>query len=244
MKVRCSHSYRKDKMKVIGIAGYARCGKDTFVEIAKKILRKNRYTPIRMAFADMLKDEVASMLKDNNFNAAVKTDDSVAKSLIRPLLVWWGCQRRHESEGGLYWVNKVDAQIQDIINDYQSGGMSTERIVVLISDVRFPNEVKWFHDKWGGQVIHLKKWQNEWRKGGQDGSDEFLTKVYDPAPNEEEAKQDPLVEAVADVKTEWEGKGKATAAIASAETDLHTVVLDALNSTKFFKHQSIGTLTL
>lgn len=244
MKVRCSHSYRKDKMKVIGIAGYARCGKDTFVQIAKEILQKNGYRATRVAFADMLKDEVTDMLMDYSFKARVKTDDPTVKTQMRPLMVWWGCQRRYESEGGLYWVNEVNSQIQDLINDTQSAGESTERMVTLVSDVRFPNEAKWVHEKWDGQVIHLKKWQSEWRKGGQDGSDEFLVKVYDAAPNEEEAKQDPLVEAMADVKTEWEGKGKPTAADASTEIDLQKVVLTALNSTKFFKHQSIGTLTL
>ena len=236
----------KDKMKVIGIAGYARCGKDTFVKIAIDLLKKNGYTPMRLAFADMLKDEVTQMLNGFRFKGRVKTDDPIIKTQMRPLMVWWGCQRRFESEGGLYWVNEVDNHIQDIINDARSGGMTTERMVALVSDVRFPNEAKWVREKWDGQVIHLKKWQSEWRKGGQDGSDEFLVKVYDAAPNEEEAKQDPLVEAVADVKTEWEGKGKATAAIASAESDLQNVVIDALNKTKFFKHSEpiIGTLTL
>lgn len=235
-------------MKVIGIAGYARCGKDTFVKIAQDILKKNGYTPMRLAFADMLKDEVEGMLKDNKFAATVKTEDSAAKTLIRPLLVWWGCQRRHETEGGLYWVNEVDKQLHDIINDCQSGGMSTERMVALISDVRFPNEAKWVHNNWQGDVIHLKKFQQEWRKAGQDGSDEVQVKVYDAAPNEEEAKQDPLVEAMADVKTEWEGKGHKTAAAAATAGDdyLKKVVLDALNRTKYFRYSEaiIGSLSL
>lgn len=233
-------------MKVIGIAGYARCGKDTFVKIAIDLLKKNGYRPIRVAFADMLRDEVTSMLKDNKFEGIVKTDDPVVKTQMRPLMVWWGCQRRFESVGGLYWVNEVDSQLRKIGIDMTSNGESSENIVVLVSDVRFPNEAKWVHAAWGGQVIHLKKWQSEWRKIGQDSSDDVLVKVYDSAPNEEEAKQDPLVEAMADVKTEWEGKGKATAAIASAEKDLQKVVIDALNKTKFFKHPEpiIGTLSL
>jgi hypothetical protein len=233
-------------MKVIGIAGYARCGKDTFVHIAKDILQKNNYRSVRMAFADMLKDEVTDMLTDHGFKGRVKTDDPAVKTQMRPLMVWWGCQRRYESEGGLYWINAVNQQIQELIHDTQSAGESTDRMVVFVSDVRFPNEAKWVHEKWDGQLIHLKKWQSEWRKGGQDGSDELLVKVYDAAPNEEEAKQDPRVEAMADVKTEWEGKGKATAMIASAEADLHKVVVDALNKTKFFKHSEpiVGTLSL
>ncbi len=230
-------------MKVIGISGYARCGKDTFVNIAKDILTKNGYRPQRFAFADMLKDEVTGMLKDNKFRGTVKTDDPVVKTQMRPLMVWWGCQRRYESDGGLYWVNEVDKKLNDWDECESRGGVIGSG-VALISDVRFPNEAKWVHEKWDGQVIHLKKWQSEWRKAGQDGSDEVLVKVYDPAPNEEEAKQDPIVESMSDIRTEWEGKGKATAAIASGEESLQKVVLNALNSTKFFKHQSIGTLSL
>lgn len=231
-------------MKIIGVSGFAKSGKDTFVAIAKDILTKNGYTPYRIAFADKLKDEVQEMLRKSRFSMNVLNLSADEKERVRPLLVFWGCQRRFESEGGLYWVNEVDNQIQDIINDAQSGGMATDRMVALVSDVRFPNEAKWVHEKWGGQVIHLKKWKSEWHKGGQDGSDEFLVKFYDPAPNGEEAKQDPLVEAIADVKTEWEGKGKPSAADASTEVDLQKVVLSALNETKFFKHQSIGTLIL
>lgn len=228
-------------MKVIGIAGYARCGKDTFVKIAIDILTKNGYRPQRFAFADLLKDEVEHMLKANMFQATVKTDDPKAKTLVRPLMVWWGCQRRHETDGGLYWVNEVDKALS-LWDECEARGGHIGSGVALISDVRFPNEARWVHEKWDGQVIHLKKWQTKEVRDGY--GDNVFSKVYDPAPNEEEAKQDPLVEAVADVKTEWEGKGKPTAADASAVTDLQKVVLNALNSTKFFKHQSIGTLSL
>jgi hypothetical protein len=233
-------------MKLIGVGGYARCGKNTFVEIAKNILTKNNYSVIELAFANKLKSEVQEMLRKSGFELDVLNLSAEEKERVRPLFVFWGCQRRYESEGGMYWVNEVDRQIEDLIADCTAAGESTDRMIVLVSDVRFPNEAKWVHEKWGGQVIHLKKWKSEWRKGGQDGSDEVLVKVYDPAPNEEEAKQDPLVEALADVKTEWEGKGKPSAADASTEVDLQKVVLSALNETKFFKHAEpvIGTLTL
>lgn len=221
-------------MKVIGIAGFARCGKDTFVKIAQDILKKNGYAPMRLAFADMLKDEVENMMIDNGFKATVKTDDTAIKTLVRPLLVWWGCQRRYESEGGLYWVNEVDKQIRDVVNDFQTGGSSTERVVALISDVRFPNEARWVHENWNGSVIHLKKYLIAQSNGIPSELGKF--KLYDAAPNEEEAKQDPLVEAVADVRTEWEGKGHKTAADAANAGDnyLQKIVLDALNQTKFF----------
>lgn len=221
-------------MKVIGIAGFARCGKDTFVNIAINILKRNNYTPIRFAFADTLKDEVECMLKQNKFATTVYTDDTAAKSLIRPLMVWWGCQRRTESQG-MYWVNEVNEQIQALVNDAHVGGASSDNLVALISDVRFPNEAKWVQETWKGNVIHLKKWQMKELPVAHD-----IRKVYDSAPNEEEAKNDPMVEDLADVRTEWESQGIKNMLEASAIPVLQNVVLNALNQTKHFN----GKLTL
>jgi len=235
-----------NNIKVIGISGYARAGKNTFVEIARNILTKNNYRVIRFAFADKLKAEVLGMLRQNEFKLNITNLSAEEKEKVRPLFVFWGCQRRYESEGGLYWVNEVDNQLRKIIDDAINGGESPERIVALIEDTRFPNEAKWIQEDWDGVVIHLKKWQIEYRKGGQDGSDEYFVKVYDEPPNEEEAKQDPLVENMADIKTEWESKGKSTIIDASQEPDLQKVVLDALNQTKFFRFESpvTGKLSL
>jgi hypothetical protein len=222
-------------MKVIGISGFARCGKDTFVGIASDILRANGYLPMRVAFADKLKDEVEAMLKINKYKATVKTDDTVLKSMIRPLMVWWGCQRRYESDMGMYWVNEVDNQLNDICIDYLANGKSHDNVVILVSDVRFANEAKWVHEKWDGEIIHLRRWRTEWKKCGQDGSDECAVKVYDPAPNEEEAKQDPLVEAVSDVKVEWENQKECTTSSAINNQKLKEIVWESLNQTKHFK---------
>lgn len=229
-------------IKVIGIAGYARCGKDTFVGIAKNILTKNNYTPLRVAFADKLKEESEAMLKANKFAATVYTEDGDAKKLIRPLLVWWGCQRRYESEGGLYWVDRVDDQLRALAKDMIDNGMSPERVVALVSDVRFANEAKWVHDQWGGVVIHLKRWSTKEVRDGY--GDTVFAKTYDPAPNEEEAKNDPLVQELADHRIEWESKGKHTAASAIQDPYLQGVVLESLNATRFFKHPTNGILSL
>ena len=220
-------------MIVIGIAGFARSGKDTFVGIASDILRANGYRPQRVAFADKLKDEVETMLKVNKYKATVKTDDTALKSMIRPLMVWWGCQRRYESEGGMYWVNEVDNQLCETCVDYLKHGESHENVVILVSDVRFANEAKWVHEKWGGSVIHLKRYENQtWRF--KQGDPWEVVKKYDPAPNEEEAKQDPLVEAASDVNTEWENQKASTTAEAIKLEKLHETVLNALRETKKF----------
>ena len=130
-------------MIVLGIAGFARSGKDTFVSIAKEILSKNGYTASRVAFADKLKDEVVNMLKHNYFKADVYTTNTDDKTLLRPLLVWWGCQRRRESDGGLYWVERANAEINSTVSSYDAHIPSqTQKLVFLVSDVRFPNEAK------------------------------------------------------------------------------------------------------
>lgn len=220
-------------MIVIGISGFARSGKDTLVGIAIDILKANGYRPMRVAFADKLKDEVETMLKTNRYKATVKTDDSVFKSMVRPLMVWWGCQRRYESDGGMYWVNEVDNQLSEICVDYLKHGESHENVVVLCSDVRFPNEAKWVHEKWNGSIIHLKRYtlgEGVWNITTKDSR----YKSYDPAPNEEEAKQDPLVEAVSDVNTEWENQKVSTTAEAIKLEKLHMTVLEALRDTHKF----------
>lgn len=224
-------------MIVIGISGFARSGKDTVVGIAIDILKANGYRPMRVAFADKLKDEVETMLKTNRYKATVKTDDSVFKSMVRPLMVWWGCQRRYESDGGMYWVNEVDNQLSEICVDYLKHGESHENVVVLCSDVRFPNEAKWVHEKWNGSIIHLKRYSlDSVCVVGADVPELILKsyKIYDPAPNEEEAKQDPLVEAVSDVKAEWENQKVSTTAEAIKLEKLHMTVLEALRDTHKF----------
>lgn len=220
-------------MIVLGVAGFARSGKDTFVGIASDILKANGYRPMRVAFADKLKDEVETMLKVNRFNATVKTDDTLLKSMVRPLMVWWGCQRRYESDGGMYWVNEVDAQLRELCDDYILHGESHENVVALVSDVRFENEAKWVHENWGGSIIHLKRYEYQtWRFKQGDPWEEV--KRYDPAPNEEEAKQDPLVEAVSDVHVEWENQKASTTAEAIKMENLHDTVMDALLNTRKF----------
>jgi hypothetical protein len=230
-------------MIVIGIAGYAKAGKDTFVSIAKTILTRNDYRPIRIAFADKLKDEVQGMLYDNRFKLDVKKLTPEEKERVRPLFVFWGCQRRYESDGGLYWVDVVQEWLEDIAYECKQEGESDERIVALVSDVRFPNESKWIHETWNGQVIHLRRYKKVPIGVGVDEKGCMMTTSYnheyDPAPNEEEFKQDPLVLAQADYRVEWENKGAKSSEEAAKDPELHEIVLKALNALPVFNGKLI-----
>jgi len=223
-------------VKVLGLGGLAKAGKDTFVGISKNILTKNGYKPIRIAFADSLKEEVQVVLKDNGFKVNISNLSAEQKEEVRPILVFWGCQRRRESEGGLHWVNIADKKIHKFINTIHNAsdavGLDLNKLVFLISDCRFPNECEWIHKKWDGEFIHLKRYSIK------------LTKTFDPAPNEEELKNDPIIQEMADQKIEWENKKKMTFDEAINDPYLQSVVLETLNSTKFFKHSTTGILTL
>ena len=229
-------------MKVIGIGGYARAGKDAFVSIAKNILTKNGYSARRIGFADNLKWEVDQMLKGHKFALDIYTTDAAAKAKLRPLLVWWGCARRDLSPNGMYWVDQVDAELELITSVSQSKGLSTDQTVILISDVRFVNEAQWLKEKWKGAFVHLRRFS---MKNFRDGyGDTVQDKVFDEAPNEEEAKNDPLIQTIADVHVEWESRGIAPGSSVTDDDYLQQKVLDALNSTKFFKHTTSGRLLL
>jgi hypothetical protein len=186
-----------NKPIVIGVGGFARSGKDTFVKIAKKILKENGYTSIKVAFADAVKEDMDTFLKEN-YNISAWTDDTEDKNIIRPFLVAHGCGKRLQTDGK-YWIDKVNEEIERIHCED----------VVFVSDCRFPNEVDWIHEKLGGWFVHVKKYSIrnnalELNALGVDVSKSEFVKYFDKAPNEEEAKNDPLCEQKADYKLEME----------------------------------------
>jgi len=195
---------------------------------------------MRAAFADVLKDDIDPWLKDK-YGISAWTDDPEEKKIIRPFLVAHGCGKRMQTQGQ-HWIDLVNQKLTSVVEDCLEGGESSERIVALISDVRFPNEAKWVIEDWEGEVIHLKRWS--YQDIRDDYGDSFSAKVYDLAPNEEEASNDPLVQKLSTHQIEWQSQKKLTTEEAIANPILQGVVLEALNATKFFKHPTSGILSL
>ena len=84
--------------KLIGIAGFARSGKDTFYQRSAQLLSKEGYKSTRIAFADALKNELNELLL-SNIGISAFTEEDQEKDLIRPLLVTYGTHlRRHLNE--------------------------------------------------------------------------------------------------------------------------------------------------
>ncbi len=135
-----------NKPVIIGVGGLAMSGKDTFVKISRKILKEHGYSSIRLAFADALKEEL-DPFTTKYYGISSRTNDTKEKSLIRRAMVSHGCIMRDITS--TYWIDKVDAAIENI---------HCGEDVIFVSDCRFPNEVDWIHNKWGGWFVHVRRY--------------------------------------------------------------------------------------
>lgn len=144
-------------MRLIGLAGRRRVGKDTFVNMAKKILQ---IEVERIAFADALKDFCRDYM---NVGSEWMYDDKLKDSIIglesdffnvtgysdsitpRQILQRVGTDifRKHLRDD--IWINNVRNKIEKFKN--------TDKLV-CVSDVRFINEIKFIHNE-SGKVIKI-----------------------------------------------------------------------------------------
>lgn len=131
---------------IIGLAGVARSGKDSFFQFCKDI-KVNGRPNFRAAFADELKLELDPFLI-KQFNISSFTEHPKEKEIIRPILVSYGMAKRQISKGR-YWVDKVKSKIEPIKNSHNC----------FITDVRFSNEVDQIKEL-GGICIHIERLNN------------------------------------------------------------------------------------
>ncbi len=222
-------------MKLIGIGGYARSGKDTFVSIAMQILSNNGFTSKKYPFAAGVKDDLDDWLKEKYGISAWTTDDK-EKILIRPFLVAHGCGKRIQTDGK-YWVDKVHLQLLEQLARQETDQYQDQVDVAFVSDVRFPNEANWLHEKWSGDLIHLKRYtlrNTGYSVNGVDSASNRMEPYFDLAPNDEELKNDPFIVEAADQRVEWENKGNLDPLQAEGHPYLREIVFNALNRTKAF----------
>jgi len=127
-------------MRLIGICGKKRSGKDTAFEILRRIGGRSRI--YRSAFADPLKREVVRALR--SVGSQVELSDIEAdKERFRVLLQWWGTEFRRAYFGGDYWLRRMDESIQ-----------FTRADALVVTDVRFQNESDFVNSR-GGIVIRI-----------------------------------------------------------------------------------------
>ena len=178
------------KKIIIGLTGFARVGKDSFYQVASRILKKEYgLKSTRYALADALKGDIAEFISEK-VGIDVYTDDDGDKTVIRPLLVAYGKCKRIQSKA-TYWTSLLQDKIE----------LDTDTDVVFVTDVRYAeyeeDEVQWIKNI-GGKLIHISKFELNFSDDG------WMSKVYTEAPNEDEAKNDPIIRDHADILFEWE----------------------------------------
>ena len=138
-----------NNVNLIGIAGVAGSGKDTFAEIIKKVFESNGFEVNCLSFAKKLKEEVAEVSK-NMYGIDTTNCTREEKNLIRPLLLAHGAIMREKTKGQ-YWIDGIkDLVSNDKIN--------------IITDVRFCeyecDEVDWIQSN-NGIVVHITRFFEE-----------------------------------------------------------------------------------
>lgn len=115
------------KKTIIGIAGFARSGKDTLAKSIKLLLEEEGAKVGLFSFAKALKTDIDPFCVEK-FNISAFCEESESKSKIRPILIAYGnCQRNITS--GSYWIERLKPEIDFFLN---SGGD-----YALVTDLRF-----------------------------------------------------------------------------------------------------------
>jgi hypothetical protein len=163
-------------VRPIGIAGVARCGKDSlFKRISRLFGEKNS---ARLALADELKQEIDDTFLLDKFGISAFTINEYEKDLVRPIIIAYAHVYRVRTEG-THWSSKLQPKVKSLreINVHP-----------IITDIRFDeyenDEVTWLHNN-DGILVYLEREQ-------KDGSPL-------PPPNSTEAENDPKLRAKADV---------------------------------------------
>jgi hypothetical protein len=171
-------------VKLVGLAGIAGAGKDTFCELYQEVLNKNGVHNKSFAFAHALKVEVSKPILDS-FGIDILNCSREEKELVRHILIGWGDARRKQTNG-THWFSKVAREVS------KSSGTS------IITDVRFKefeyDEVDWLKAN-DGILIHIRKYKyDNW----------MYEKEYYEAQNHLERINDPKLIKMADFNFEWE----------------------------------------
>lgn len=112
--------------KLIGVTGYARCGKDTFFNLFTRYCSKLNIKTKRLALADYLKDDLKDFV-NKNFSLDILNIDGKDKEFLRPLMVVYGKLKRECTEGK-YWTNKLQQEVEECINN---------NIIPIVTDIRY-----------------------------------------------------------------------------------------------------------
>jgi hypothetical protein len=116
------------------------------------------------------------------------------KTIIRPLLVWYGDAKRKQSNGR-YWVDIIDAAVEKSSADF-----------CIITDVRYDfydrDEISWVKDERRGMVVHISRYSSV---RNRDPKFPYgIRRDFVQPANDHERENDPKVKVKANHAVEWE----------------------------------------
>ena len=183
-------------IKVIGVGGVARAGKDTFVSILRNELGKQDLTSTKIALADPLKGYADDFLRQN-LGLSAYTQVPAEKVLIRPMLVWFGDAKRKQTNGR-FWVDLASKKIEEA----EQAGID----YAIVSDVRYDHydqdELHWLKEEQKGILVHVSRFELR-RPVTTKVSNPTIEKIFVPPANDHEAINDPKIKSAAHHVIEW-----------------------------------------
>jgi hypothetical protein len=187
-------------MKIVGLSGVARSGKDTFCNLLIEEGLKLGFNGKRFALADKLKDKIAPFLI-SEFGIDPRTATGQDKELIRPLLVEFGRAKRIQTNGR-FWTNLLEKEIFE----------HSDLDFAVVTDIRYCeyefDEVQWIRST-GGNLLHISRKENG----------NFIQ-----PPNDDERRNDPILQEFSDLTVVWE----TDPSLASARLCVQNLIPDIL----------------
>ena len=154
----------------IGLSGLARSGKDSFADILMEFCEIHNINYNKISFAQELRNSLESLIQQElGFSAF--TEIPKEKELIRPLLVCFGTEVMRKQNSN-HWINKLKPNVKN-------------NSINIITDLRFPNELKWIKNQKNGYCIHIS------REGNL------------IPPNLDEKTNDPILKQKSDLQFYW-----------------------------------------
>jgi hypothetical protein len=147
-------------LTVVGLMGAAESGKNTAATLLSESLATNFDTVVEAAFATLLKqavyelDPVIGWSSSGGIRVSGEVDrlgwDEVKKTYpeARRLLQRMGTEVGRNLFGNDFWVTSLGDNVKS---------RAAGNTLVLITDVRFENEVEFIKSELGGMVIHLSR---------------------------------------------------------------------------------------
>lgn len=137
---------------IIGLCGYTGSGKD---EIAKHLVAKHGF--VRVAFADAMREDLLRLnpfVTESGLKLAGAVElhgwDTAKREYpeIRRLLQVYGTEIGRETFGEQCWILRAESKIDEAIHNGSR---------VVVTDVRFKNEVRRIHEWLGSHIWHVER---------------------------------------------------------------------------------------